>query len=95
MWGISGDKDATVYTEYYIDKETNLIKSVSISMFGPLESALKKKASEMGKNSNNTEAFHIINNFHINIENTYNNVNSIEKSDEVTEETDGVNNGKF
>ena len=39
----------------------------------------------MGKNSNNTEAFHIINNFHINIENTY----------EVTEETDGVNNGKF
>lgn len=40
----------------------------------------------MGKNSNNTEAFHIINNFHINIENTYNNVNSIEKSDEVTEE---------
>ena len=39
----------------------------------------------MGKNSNNTEAFHIINNFH----------NSIEKSDEVTEETDGVNNGKF
>ena len=43
----------------------------------------------MGKNSNNTEAFHIINNFHI--ENTYNNVNSIEKSDEVTEETDGLN----
>ena len=49
----------------------------------------------MGKNSNNTDEFHIINNFHINIENTYNNVNSIEKSDEVTEETDGVNNGKF
>lgn len=49
----------------------------------------------MGKNYNNTEAFHIINNFHINIENTYNNVNSIEKSDEVTEETDGLNNGKF
>lgn len=42
MWGISGDKDATVYIEYYIDKETNLIKSVSISMFGPLESALEK-----------------------------------------------------
>lgn len=63
-------------------------------MFGPLESALKK-GKRNGKNSNNTEAFPIINNFHINIENTYNNVNSIEKSDEVTEETDGLNNGKF
>ena len=49
----------------------------------------------MGKNSNNTEAFHIINNFHINIENTYNNVNSIEKSYEVAEETDDLKNGKF
>ena len=49
----------------------------------------------MGKNSNNTEAFHIINNFHINIENTYNNVNSIEKSDEVTEETDDLKMESF
>ena len=49
MWGISGDKDATVYTEYYIDKETNLIKSVSISMFGPLKSALEKRQAKWEK----------------------------------------------